>query len=168
MSKILKSRREVARHFGVDVRTVDRWRARSPAMPGRNGHYEIEAIQAWREIHVETAYSVEQKAGSAEVAYGRSETRLRAENAKAEIAELKVRQMNEQFVRIDHFREWVTEFLNLQNKLLDRIPLEMFSTMPKDLRTVYRSDLAQRFGIHKNHMADFIERVDDLRSAKTF
>ena len=46
MSSVLKTRDQVADHFGVHVRTVAGWLA--AGCPGQRGAYDLEQITAWR------------------------------------------------------------------------------------------------------------------------
>jgi hypothetical protein len=46
MSSIVKTRDQVADHFGVHVRTVAGWLA--AGCPGKRGAYDLERIAAWR------------------------------------------------------------------------------------------------------------------------
>ena len=46
MSSVLKTRDQVADHFGVHVRTVAGWLA--VGCPGKRGAYDLEQIAAWR------------------------------------------------------------------------------------------------------------------------
>lgn len=171
---VLGSKAAVAKHFGVAVRTVTKWTDRLVPMPGARGNYVVEDIEAWRAesfakgkdqqvIEPNATTKSRELSDFAEVQKQLQFTKLRKENALAKQNEIKAQRMDDEFIPLHVVAEWVSEFLVLQRNLLTSIPVDMFAASPDEHRKIYQPDLKARIDIHLNHMADYIERADDLR-----
>ena len=158
--RIVKTAKEVADHFGVSKQAVSQWRKRVDPMPGKSGHYDLDVIEAWQ-----GSTFLKGKAGSndSELHEQMLVEKVRKETALADINEIKAARMGEELIPISDIRRWVTEYLDLQNRLLDKIPDAMFKDQPEEIRKIYQPDLKARFEIFSNQMSDWIERVEDLR-----
>ena len=178
MATTVKTIKAVSEHFGVSRRMVTKWLRREDPMPGKRGAYDLEAIAEWRKRTflkgkdqqqvVDPENLTPEQWEEADKGYHGSQNaqllqaKVRKEKALAFQNELKAKKMDTGFVELKAVEEWVVEFLQLQRKLLQAIPIDMFAAVPDEHRRIYQPDLEARLEIHLNQMGDWVERTEDI------
>lgn len=130
--RIVKTIREVARHYGVSYATVSSsWR---PAgMPGDRDCYDLDAIDAWRLTRqasgVTTGGSVSGDESTRMLFEAREKTLLaesRKKDAEARIKEMQAMRLeNSALIDLDTVDEFMTAWLTMARNVLLTVPVKL-------------------------------------------
>lgn len=161
-AKVVKTQKEVAGHFDVTLDTIRNWRARTPPMPGKQGHYDLEQIAEWKEKTFRQPRDSrrEDAATLKRVEILNYDARIQA--AKAEAAERKNQLEQAQIVRLDDVEQFVSEFLSEARRQVLRIPRDMKQGYPENLRKQIEEDLRERLEIYLKGMHAYMLRLEEL------
>jgi len=124
---VVKSMAAVARHFGVNERTVKNWRAQR-GMPGENQCWDLDEIAAWRES--EFAEDTSAEALQAE----RAVLQTRKLEADVELRELKLRQAQGRVLEVDEVAGSLLPYVHTIRAQLSQLPerLAAIQDLPGD------------------------------------
>ena len=173
----MKSEKDVAAHFKVTVRTVNKWKKRADPMPWKPGQFNLNTIATWRAksftkgkdqqvIDPDATEESKERTEHQKLQHDINVTKWEKEKALTKQNQIKALRMDDEFIPLEQIRNWVSDFLTLQRNLLASIPVDMFASAEDEHRKIYQPDLKVRLDIHSNQMADWMERVEDLRGAE--
>lgn len=141
VSKIARTRRECADHFGVHLRTVADWLEDS-SFPGRSGtrghrdgHFPLEEIDKW----LRSRDAV--RSGGPDVANARDELyALRLERGRYEFEQYK-----QNLVTLDAVKSENEKLINTAKKILESMPEKAAAAIPEDMPADVRANLIERW-----------------------
>lgn len=120
--RVLTSRDDVARHFGVSLRTIAYWLGKG--CPGQQGHYDLDDIEAWRER--EDARTTG-RTSNTEADRGR-----KLDN---DLKELRLRKMRGELVAVEPVRRLFTSQIHTAKSHLDQLTDQVLAVLPDDTPT---------------------------------
>lgn len=120
--RVLANRDEVARHFGVTVRTVAYWLGKG--CPGNQGHYDLDDIEAWREREEARTTG---RPSNTEADRGR-----KLDN---DMKELRLRKLRRELVAVEPVRRLFVSQIHTAKSHLDQITDQVLAVLPDDTPT---------------------------------
>jgi phage terminase Nu1 subunit (DNA packaging protein) len=149
-SKIARTRRECADHFGVHLRTVADW-LEDPTFPGksgtrglRDGYFPLEEIADWQAKRDALRAGGPQTDGC-ELRDQLLAVRIRRENVRTERDELSLEEEQGRLTTIDAMMELVTRQINIAKTLLEALPDEAAKSMPETIDASVRAAVVRRW-----------------------
>ena len=149
-SKVARTRRECADHFGVHVRTVAEWLT-DKTFPGhagrrgdRDGDFPLDEIGQW----IDSRDALRNGGPRVETTNKRDEllaVRIRRESVRTERDMLALEEDTGRLVSMEAMCELVTRQIHTAKKLLESLPDKAARDLPAELPAATRSAIVQRW-----------------------
>lgn len=149
-SKIARTRRECADHFGVHLRTVADW-LEDPTFPGRSGtrgmrdgFFPLEAIAEWMAKRDACRNGGPQVEGS-ELRDQLLAAKIKRETVRTARDELSLEEEQGRLATIESMAELVTRQINTAKTLLEALPDEAAKALPETIDPAMRAAVILRW-----------------------
>ena len=166
--KKAKTWADLAEHFGI-ARDHIRQYWTTKGMPGKDesGYWDIEAIEAWRQI----TFSKDNESStsgefSEQVARAKAEKIIadsEKSRADAELRKLELRKNSENLVPLELVENFLSELFTSTRRTFARIGMEMKDGYPKELQARIKEDCDRRIELALRSMEGDIERLVEVR-----
>lgn len=169
MGRKVKTMGEVGELLGTDRRTVGEWIKASGILKGEDG-WDVDEIATWRETNMNAKLPTGDGATPGSMAERMQQAKLKKLENEAIEAEAKARirvheadKQTENIVHLDDVERFLSGVFSEARRVFKRIPKEMSSGYPADLRQSLESDIDARIDIALRTLSGFCRRVTDLR-----
>ena len=149
-SRIARTRRECADHFGVHLRTVAEWLG-DPTFPGksgtrglRDGCFPLEEIAEW----IARRDAVRDGGPQTDASELRDQllaAKIRREGIRTQRDELSLEEEQGRLATIESMAELVTRQINVAKVLLEALPDEAAKALPETLEPRVRAEVVRRW-----------------------
>lgn len=148
----MRTQLDVAAHYKVSEDCVRKWRKHG--MPGKQGEWDLDEIEAWRRRHARQTRPQNGNPDQSPPGKGSEDRSTRKAEAETMLSELKaakaallMRREFERLCELDDVEAFLSEWLTWTREQLMKIPVDIMDGYPDDIRPILQEDLNARLDL---------------------